>query len=365
MVKISIASVLTLFTAASSLASAAALTKVNNWGTNPTNAEFYIYVPDKLAANPAILVGIHWCTGTASAFFTGTQYKAQADKLGFIVIYPDAPDSGGCWDVHSPETLKHDGGGDSTAIANMVKYTINQYKADASRVFSVGVSSGGMMTEVLMGAYPDLFAAGSSWAGVPFGCFAGSNMWNSQCANGQLSKTGQAWGDQVRAAYPGFTGKRPRVQLWHGTNDETLNFNNFGESIKQWTNVFGVSETPTETTANFAVSGWTRTRYGPNVEAIRAQGQSHNLAHQEGPVISFFGLDQPAPVPTTTSAAAVSTTATTAPPPGTTTSPVQPTTTAGTGSVPKWNQCGGIGFTGGTVCVSGSTCKELNPYYSQ
>ncbi|KAF3942437.1 Endoglucanase-5 [Dactylella cylindrospora] len=30
-----------------------------------------------------------------------------------------------------------------------------------------------------------------------------------------------------------------------------------------------------------------------------------------------------------------------------------------------WGQCGGIGWTGPTSCVSGAYCSELNPYYSQ
>lgn len=248
MVKISIPSVLTMLTAANSLVSGAALTKVNNFGPNPTSAEMYIYVPDKVVSNPPVLVAIHFCTGTANAMYTGTQYKSYADQYGFIIVYPDAPDVGGCWDVHTSATLTHNGGGDSLAIVNMVKYAISTYKANASRVFAVGISSGAMMTNVLMGAYPDVFAAGSSWSGVPFGCFAGGSMWNSQCAQGQLTKTGAQWGDQVRAAYPGYSGKRPKIQLWHGTNDDTLNFNNWNEAIKQWTNVFGVSETPTLTT---------------------------------------------------------------------------------------------------------------------
>ncbi|RPD57450.1 hypothetical protein L226DRAFT_615111 [Lentinus tigrinus ALCF2SS1-7] len=30
-----------------------------------------------------------------------------------------------------------------------------------------------------------------------------------------------------------------------------------------------------------------------------------------------------------------------------------------------WGQCGGIGWTGATTCVSGATCTKLNDYYSQ
>ncbi|EIN10037.1 endo-1,4-beta-xylanase C precursor [Punctularia strigosozonata HHB-11173 SS5] len=31
----------------------------------------------------------------------------------------------------------------------------------------------------------------------------------------------------------------------------------------------------------------------------------------------------------------------------------------------EWGQCGGIGWTGATTCVSGTVCTELNSYYSQ
>lgn len=34
------------------------------------------------------------------------------------------------------------------------------------------------------------------------------------------------------------------------------------------------------------------------------------------------------------------------------------------GSVAKWGQCGGAGYSGATACAEG-TCKVMNPYYSQ
>lgn len=36
----------------------ASLQAVTNFGTNPTNIQMYIYVPDKLAAKPAIIVAV-------------------------------------------------------------------------------------------------------------------------------------------------------------------------------------------------------------------------------------------------------------------------------------------------------------------
>lgn len=35
------------------------------------------------------------------------------------------------------------------------------------------------------------------------------------------------------------------------------------------------------------------------------------------------------------------------------------------GTVPQWGQCGGNGWTGGTVCIAPFTCKKQNDWYSQ
>jgi hypothetical protein len=56
-------------------------------------------------------------------------------------------------------------------------------------------------------------------------------------------------------------------------------------------------------------------------------------------------------------------------PVGTTTTPVATTTppasTSTPGTVAEFGQCGGEGWTGGTVCVSPFTCQELNPFFFQ
>lgn len=43
----------------------------------------------------------------------------------------------------------------------------------------------------------------------------------------------------------------------------------------------------------------------------------------------------------------------------------QPTQPSTGGSVAKWGQCGGNGYSGATQCASGSTCIKLNDWYSQ
>ncbi|KAI2602391.1 carbohydrate esterase family 1 protein [Hypoxylon sp. NC1633] len=285
-----------LLTTAPILVSSASLQKVtSDIGPNPRNVGFYIYVPDQLAAKPPILVNPHWCHGDAQACYSGSQYATLASKYGFIVIYPDSPNTADkCWDVSSNDTLTHDAGGDSLGIASMVRWTLDKYNADPSRVFVTGISSGAMMTSVLIGAYPDIFAAGSAFAGVPYGCFAGSGygVWSDACATGKVKKTGAEWVRLVEAGYPEYSGWRPKMQIYHGTVDEVLNYANFGEEIKEWTTVFGFSETPTATTPNTPVSGWTKYVYGASdwFQAYSAGGVTHDIRNQEATVMEWFDL---------------------------------------------------------------------------
>jgi poly(hydroxyalkanoate) depolymerase family esterase len=271
------------------------LTEVTGFGTNPSNIRMYLYVPDNVAPRPAVVVAVHWCGGSGPAMYSGTQYASLADRLGFIVIYPSVTRSSLCWDVSSAAALRRGGGSDPVGIMSMVSYVQQRYGSDPNRVYVTGISSGAMMTNVLLGDYPDVFKAGAAFAGVPFACFATTNgsEWNSDCANGLIIRTAQEWGNLVRNAFPGYTGARPRMQIWHGTNDEVLRYPNFGEQIKQWTNVQGLSQTPTFTDTPQA--NFTRTRYGSSggmapVEAISMQGVPHNLPVDANEVIRFFGL---------------------------------------------------------------------------
>jgi poly(hydroxyalkanoate) depolymerase family esterase len=218
---------------------AASLQLVPNWGASgvPTNLSMYIYVPDKVAANPPILALLHYWGGGAAGVFAEAQNSgivAAADQYGFIMVVPQNPD---CWDSGSTASLTHDGGGQTQGIAQMVKYAINMYHANPNRVYVTGTSCGGQMTEALLGVYPDIFKAGAEFSGTPVG-----GSWTP------ITHTAQEWGNMVRACYPGYTGPRPRVQLWHGTADGIINYSNQVEAIMQWGNVLGLSINPTTTT---------------------------------------------------------------------------------------------------------------------
>jgi poly(hydroxyalkanoate) depolymerase family esterase len=278
-------------------ARAASLQLVPNWGASgvPTNLSMYVYVPDKLAPNPPILVLLHYWGGGAAGVFAEAQaggIVAAADQYGFIMVVPQNPD---CWDVNSTATLTHDGGGHTQGIAQMVKYAINTYQANSNRVYVTGTSCGGMMTEALLAVYPDIFKAGAAFSGQVVG-----GAWTP------VTNTAQQWGDIVRAAYPGYSGPRPRVQLWHGTADGIINYSNQLEAIMQWGNVLGLSTNPTTTTTviipgitnQWTHQVWKDTNGATLLDAWSEingpHGTDANLDARY--VIPFLGLDKEGPV---------------------------------------------------------------------
>src|SRR5262249_3500006 len=147
------------------------------------------------------------------------------------------------------------------------------------------------------GAYPDVFGAGAAFMGVPFGCFATEDrsLWNPCCAEGETVQTAREWGDLVRAAHPGYGGRRPRMQLGRGTEAASLRDPNPPEAVKQWTDVLGVDATPVQT--DHPEPAWTRTRYGDAggrapVEATTIQDGGHDLPTpgMAAEALRFFGL---------------------------------------------------------------------------
>jgi poly(hydroxyalkanoate) depolymerase family esterase len=283
------------------------LNQVNRslWASGvPSEVNMYIYVPGAPSSKPPIVVSCHSCGNSASGQFNNNQKMVDAaNKMGFIMIFPDNSQKN-CWDVGSTASLTHDGGGDTQAIAQMVQYTLAAYNADPDRVYIMGGSSGAMMTQAMLAVYPDIFKAGCARAGVPAGCWAdgysSSNQWCGNCAGGNTIKTAQAWGDQARGMYPGYTGLRPRVQLYHGTADSTISYNNMGEAIKQWTNVLGLSETPAyEDTINPPAASYTYNRKfwtddcGFVVfETWSSPGNGHSMSYEEDAILAFLGLDE-------------------------------------------------------------------------
>ncbi|KAK3318048.1 feruloyl esterase B [Apodospora peruviana] len=284
-----------LFLVLASLGLAARLVQVTSGWDNPTSLDFFIYVPDKLASKPPAIIVPHPCGGSAQDTFSrvANGLPAQADKLGFILIFPQTPNT--CWDCSTTRSLKHNGGGDTQGIVNMINYSLERYGGDPSKVFVAGSSSGGMVTNALVAAYPDVFAAGASFSGAPaYACWNGADLVSAANMDPgcQTNKkpTVQEWADLARSAYPAFNGTRPAMQVWHGTTDNVVAYSYLADQLAQWSNVLGVSFSRNIT--DDPASAYTKMVYGDGTRLVgySAQGVGHIIPFHDREVLQFFGL---------------------------------------------------------------------------
>lgn len=214
---------------------AEALTEVTNFGSNPGSLKMFVYVPASLPANPALVVAMHGCSQTAEDY-TDVGWNKLADERGFIVLYPQMNGNLGC--LHWFDTSQQSKtGNEVTSILQMVTKLETTNGVDASRVYVSGLSSGAAMANVLLAVAPDVFSRGQVLAGVPFKC-ASDSFSGYGCMTSPPSKTSAQW-----AALVPTSSAKPRVQLWHGTSDNTVNVSNVDEEMKQWAGVNGIDTT--------------------------------------------------------------------------------------------------------------------------
>jgi poly(hydroxyalkanoate) depolymerase family esterase len=226
-------------------AQAATLTEVTGFGSNPGNLKMFEYVPTGLAANRPLVVLLHGCSATAAQIDNETGWTKWADQFQFALVLPEqkpANNAARCWNAYVAGDQDRDQG-EPLSIKQETDWAISHHGIDSSRVFVTGLSAGGAMTNVMLATYPDVYKAGGEMEGGPYKCASAAGAQTTACNAGTVVLTPQQWGDKVRAA-TSWTGPWPRVSVWHGTADTTVNYQNLVETVKQWTNVQGIDQTP-------------------------------------------------------------------------------------------------------------------------
>ena len=255
------------------------------------------WIPQGLPTNAPVVVVLHGCFAGAPLYDDETGWTMLAERWKVALVFPEqtvANDPTNCFRWWNPEDNTRDSG-EALSIKQMVDWTHANHGTDPSRVFVMGHSGGALFTSVMLATYPDVFNAGAIVAGGPYKCgnegaiaigIDGSKppVRGGDCVDGSVDKTPQEWGDLARSGYPGYTGPKPRVSIWHGTADTMMSPKNLNELVEQWTNYHGLDQTPAVTDT---VKGYPHKVYEDGagnalVESYQLTGQSHGWPYDPG-----------------------------------------------------------------------------------
>ena len=220
------------------------LVETKDFGSNPGNLRMFSFAPDNLQPAPGLVVVLHGCGQTAAAYDLGAGWSTLAKHYGFALLLPEQQsfnNANGCFNWFNPEDTARDSG-EACSIRQMIARAVEDIGIDRERIFVTGLSAGGAMTSVMLATYPEIFAGGAVIAGLPFG--VASNVREALSGMFQSpARPASELGDLVRNA-SNHKGPWPKLSVWHGSADRTVNPANANEIVKQWLDVHQLPSAP-------------------------------------------------------------------------------------------------------------------------
>ena len=204
----------------------------------------FTFAPDNLQPAPGLVVVLHGCGQSAAAYDLGAGWSTLAKHYGFALLMPQQQpfnNANGCFNWFNREDTARDSG-EACSIRQMIARAVDDIGIDRERIFVTGLSAGGAMTSVMLATYPEIFAGGAVIAGLPFG--VASNMREALSGMFQSpARPASELGDLVRSA-SNHKGPWPKLSVWHGSADRTVNPANANEIVKQWLDVHQLPAAP-------------------------------------------------------------------------------------------------------------------------
>lgn len=117
-----------------------------------------------------VVVMLHGCRQTSTAFARGSRMNQWADAGGFMVLYPQQSlvrQVQRCWRWFQPDDAH--GGAEADLIAALIRAEVGRHGLDPERVYVAGLSAGAGMAALVALRHPTLVAAVAMHSGPVVG----------------------------------------------------------------------------------------------------------------------------------------------------------------------------------------------------
>lgn len=202
-------------------------------GESDAPMEHRLFVPETTGASPPLVVMLHGCTQDAHDVAVGTRFDEWAERLGFLVLYPEQqPEEHPqrCWRWFEAEHQRR-GRGEPAALMALLEQVERERGVEPGRTYLAGLSAGAGMAVVLAALHPGRFAAIAAHSGVPYGAAEGEGKAEAVLAGAGPSATELS--RRLREAVPTGASLPPLLAI-HGTADQLVSPENTRRLVSTW-----------------------------------------------------------------------------------------------------------------------------------
>ncbi len=216
------------------------LTETHHFGVDPGHLRMFQFIPDRAPARPsALVVVLHGCGQSAQAIAELTGWNKLAAIHDLIVIYPQqrSMNNGSrCFNwFKSADTNKDEG--EVRSIREMVRFAIENWNIDTTRIHVVGYSAGAAMTVALLADYPDVFSGGAAFAGTAYQV-ARTPREGWKALRGKDIPAPEVIGQRIRDQHGIVPGPFPRLVVVQGLEDKVVPPRNAHLLFDQWRSLY-------------------------------------------------------------------------------------------------------------------------------
>ncbi len=290
---------------------------LSDFGSNPGALQARTHLPKSIEVGAPLVVVLHGCTQTPGGYNRSAAWSEAAEEYGFALLFPEqqrANNPNLCFNWFLPEDASR-GRGEALSIRQMVAAMHERHGTDPRRTFVTGLSAGGAMAAVMLATYPEVFAGGAIIAGLPYGT-ARTAPEAFDRMRGHAVASPEALAAIVRSASH-HEGPWPRLSVWHGTIDATVDSSNARAIVDQWARLHGLPRDPSRkgTVNGFPHRIWENEAGDEVIEEYVITGMGHGaplnqgegLGETAGPfmldvgisstrrIASFWGIAEPQP----------------------------------------------------------------------
>ncbi|ABI62012.1 extracellular catalytic domain type 1 short-chain-length polyhydroxyalkanoate depolymerase [Granulibacter bethesdensis] len=212
--------------------------RIDHFGPDPGRLNMFVYPPSsRQQKKPCpLLILLHGCGQNAEAFAAASGWITLAERLNAPLILPvqsRTNHTAGCFHWFRPEDIGSHGR-EAISILSMIRYACTTYPVDPDRIHIAGLSAGAAMAAAMLATYPDIFASGMLFAGLPI------NVVKTPAGALSLMKKGlPVYSDEyleacARVLAPSNVARWPRISIWHGLVDGVVSPLNAGLLARQF-----------------------------------------------------------------------------------------------------------------------------------